>query len=63
VAEVYVDKLSTIFLGHKINSVTVIHMEVPCCLGTLKIVEEALAKSGKNIPVKVYNLSLQGEII
>lgn len=61
--EEYVKKLTEIFKEGEIRSITVVRMEVPCCAGTLKIVEEALRRSGKNILMKEYTLSLQGEII
>jgi Pyruvate/2-oxoacid:ferredoxin oxidoreductase delta subunit len=59
----YVDKLSAILKGNDINSITVAYMEVPCCFGFVKVVEEALVRSGKNIPVKAMQISIKGEII
>ncbi|MBI4845505.1 MAG: 4Fe-4S ferredoxin [Candidatus Omnitrophica bacterium] len=61
--EEYTEKLSEIFKSNNIKSITVAHMEVPCCFGTVQIVEQALKKSGKNIIIKEYNISLQGQII
>lgn len=59
----YVDKLSLIFQSNNIRSVSICRMEVPCCGGTGRIVEEALKRSGKNIIIKEYTISLRGEII
>lgn len=59
----YIDKLSLIFMYNDIQSLTVVHMEVPCCSGTTHIVQEALKRSGKQIIIKDYTISLQGEII
>jgi Pyruvate/2-oxoacid:ferredoxin oxidoreductase delta subunit len=59
----YVDKLAAIFSKHRIKSVAIVHMEVPCCSGTSFIVEKALEKSGKNIILKEYTVSLNGELI
>ncbi len=59
----YVEKLTAIFQNHDIKSVTIVRMEVPCCGGTERIVEEALQRSGKNIILRGYTISLQGEII
>ena len=61
--ERYVEKLSNIFSRKDINSVTITRMEVPCCGGTLAIVQQALKRSGKNVIIKEYTISLQGEII
>ena len=61
--EEYVEKLAAILRDNNIRSVTVLRMEVPCCGGTVSVVEEALQKSGKNIIMKEYTISLRGEII
>ncbi|HPO50551.1 MAG TPA: 4Fe-4S binding protein [Spirochaetota bacterium] len=59
----YIEKLAAIFTNHNVKSVTIVRMEVPCCGGTNYIVEEALKRSGKNIIIKEYTISLKGEII
>lgn len=61
--EEYVEKLAQIFKNNKIKSITAVHMEVPCCFGTGKIVEEAVKQSGKNIVIKEYTISLKGELV
>jgi hypothetical protein len=61
--EAYIEKLSNIFSHNNIRSVTILHMEVPCCFGTVKFVEEALKLSGKNIIVKDYTISTSGVIL
>lgn len=50
--ENYAFKLSQILSSHDIKSVTVIRMEVPCCSGIVHAVNEALASSGKMIPLQ-----------
>lgn len=60
---VYIEKLAVILKENEIKSLSVARMEVPCCSGTTAILEEALKKSGKNIPIREYVISLQGEII
>jgi len=37
-------------------------MEVPCCHSIEKIVVESINKSGKNIILKVYTISIDGKI-
>jgi ferredoxin len=63
VIESYIEKLAAIFTINKINSITIVHMEVPCCSGTNVVVQKALEKAQKNIFVKEYTISLDGEII
>jgi len=60
--EEYIDKLAAIFSMHKINSITIVRMEVPCCGGISVIVQKALEKAGKNIFIKDYTISIDGEI-
>lgn len=62
-SSVYVDKLTSIFKNQEIQSVTIVHMEVPCCGGVETIIKEALLESGKNIIIKDYTVSMTGELI
>ncbi len=57
----YVAKLTEIFKENDLNSITVAHMEVPCCNGIVWAVEEALEKSGKNIPYNKVEISVRGQ--
>lgn len=59
----YVEKLALILERQEIKSITLVHMEVPCCGGVEMIVNEALKKAQKNILVKDYTISLNGELI
>lgn len=57
----YEERFTEIFTKNEINSVTVVIMEVPCCSGMPKAVENALKRAGKTPPVKEVVLSLKGE--
>ncbi|MDD3375124.1 MAG: 4Fe-4S binding protein [Candidatus Omnitrophica bacterium] len=59
----YVEKLANIFKTQDINSLTIVHMEVPCCSATVNIALEALKQSGKNIIIKEYTISIDGRVI
>ncbi|MGF7118482.1 ATP-binding protein [Methanobacterium oryzae] len=59
----YVDKLAEIFKKQNIKSISIVHMEVPCCSGIEIIVKRALEKAQKNIIIKDYTISIGGEII
>lgn len=61
--DAYVEKLTLIFEQQEINSITLVHMEVPCCGGVEAIIKAAMQKSGKNILVKDYTVSIEGELI
>lgn len=57
----YVDKLALIFSSNEIKSITVAIMEVPCCRGLDIMVREALAKSGRQIPLESLIIGVNGE--
>jgi ferredoxin len=61
--ESYIQKLTSMIADTKINSLTVVMMEVPCCGGLLHMAQTARSNSGRNIPVKQAIVSLQGEVI
>jgi len=62
-ASLYRNKLAEIFRTANIHSVTVVNMEVPCCFGLKRLVEEAMELSGKHIPLSQITISIKGEII
>ena len=59
----YIEKLAEIFTRHTIKSITVARMEVPCCGGVRYVVEMALEKAGKKIPVEERTITIQGGIV
>ena len=63
VREDYIEKLAYIFENKNIKSITIVHMEVPCCSGIEYMVTEAIKKSQKDIDIKKYCISLSGDII
>lgn len=60
--DAYVRKLTDIFSMSTIKSITVLAMEVPCCGGIVTAAKQALAASGKEIPLKVVTVGIRGEI-
>lgn len=61
-ARAYAQKLSEILKQNNIASITVAHMEVPCCSALNWVVSKALETSGKKIPIKQYEITVKGEI-
>jgi hypothetical protein len=61
--EVYVQKLTALIEDARINTLTVVMMQVPCCRGLLALASEAVAESSRKIPVKAVVVGLQGEIL
>lgn len=58
----YVQKLAAIFQQNDIRSITLARMEVPCCGGLVNVVRAALALAGKQLPVEVVTLGVDGEV-
>ncbi len=61
--EVYVDKLTAMITDTKINTLTVVMMEVPCCGGLLGMAQMAIQRSARKIPVKQVIVDVQGKVI
>jgi NAD-dependent dihydropyrimidine dehydrogenase PreA subunit len=62
VGDQYLEKLTEIFTQNPIRSVSVIHMEVPCCFGAVTLVREALKRSGRAIPFADITVTIAGEV-
>jgi NAD-dependent dihydropyrimidine dehydrogenase PreA subunit len=62
-ADYYEKKLATIFAGNNIRSVTVVHMEVPCCFGLVSVVKNAIETSGKTVPFAEVTVGVKGDIL
>ena len=58
----YSEKLTAIFRGNDIRSVTLLRKEVPCCGGLEHAVKTALAASGKDIPLTVQVVNIDGTL-
>ena len=58
----YSEKFTAIFRGNDIRSVTLLRMEVPCCGGLEHAVKTALAASGKDIPLTVQVVNIDGTL-
>lgn len=59
----YSEKLTEIFAGNEIKSITVTRMIVPCCGGLEYAVKTAIKASGKDIPLQVVTIDTKGNIV
>ncbi|MCW4009008.1 MAG: 4Fe-4S ferredoxin [Candidatus Bathyarchaeota archaeon] len=62
-ARAYAQKLTEILKQNNVAAITVAHMEVPCCTGLKWALDRALEASGKQIPVKEYEVKVGGELV
>ncbi|MBP1667297.1 MAG: 4Fe-4S ferredoxin [Bacteroidetes bacterium] len=61
--EIYIDKLTILIDSAKVNTITVMMMEVPCCGGLLQMVKTALSRASRKVPVKQMIISISGEVL
>ena len=59
----YVEKLKAMIDHANINTITVVIMEVPCCGGLVTIVQQALDKASRKVPVKRIVIGVRGEVL
>jgi NAD-dependent dihydropyrimidine dehydrogenase PreA subunit len=57
----YVDKLTAMITQSNIKSLTVVHMEVPCCNGLIAMARQAVANSGQDIPLETVCIGIRGD--
>ncbi|MEE9436039.1 MAG: hypothetical protein V3V37_05090 [Candidatus Adiutricales bacterium] len=61
--DVYLEKIKAWFEGAKINTLTVLIMQVPCCMGLLNLARRAVQASSRKVPVKFVVVGVEGEIL
>ena len=59
----YSEKLSAIFAGGGIRSITLTRMTVPCCGGMEFAIRRALERSGRDIPFRVVTIDTDGSVL
>lgn len=58
----YTEKLTELIRANDLTSITVVRMEVPCCGGIVMAARQALAASGKDIPLREVTVGINGEL-
>lgn len=61
--ETYVQKLTAMIDTARVNTITILMMEVPCCGGLLHMVKAAQAKATRKVPVRQIIAGISGEIL
>ena len=61
--EPYAQKLAAMLVQSSIRSLTVVHMEVPCCMGLVRIAEAARQMAGLDVPLDEVVISTRGEVL
>jgi len=61
--EEYIEKIVALIDTARINMLTVMIMEVPCCGGLMRMVLQAVARAIRIVPVKKVVVGVEGNII
>lgn len=61
--EVYSEKVASLIDDAKINTLTVMTMQVPCCAGLVAIAQAGASQAKRKIPIKSIVISLQGDVL
>ena len=61
--DIYAQKIQSWFEDAEINTLTVLIMQVPCCMGLVSTARQALAASSRKVPMKVVVVGLQGDVL
>lgn len=61
--DMYAEKVKSWIETAKINTLTIMIMQVPCCMGLVSMVQEVIKNGGRKIPVKYVIVGLQGEVL
>ncbi|MDP2854603.1 MAG: 4Fe-4S binding protein [Smithellaceae bacterium] len=59
----YIEKIRRLVDEAKINTLTVMMMQVPCCRGLMQIAQAALQKATRKVPLKAVVVSIQGDVL
>lgn len=61
--EMYLQKMIRLIDEARVNTITVMIMEVPCCGGLLQLVMNAAKTANRKVPVKAIVIGIQGEVL
>jgi NAD-dependent dihydropyrimidine dehydrogenase PreA subunit len=61
--DIYVQKLVRLINEAKVNTITAVIMEVPCCGGLSQMVQMAVQQASRKVPVKEIVVGIKGEVL
>ncbi len=61
--DIYLEKIKSWIDDAKINTLTVLIMQVPCCGGLLNLAQQAAEGTTRKVPIKYVVVGVQGEIL
>jgi hypothetical protein len=61
--DIYVQKLVKLIDESRVNTITVVIMEVPCCGGLSQMVKMATQMASRKVPVKEVVIGIKGDVL
>jgi len=61
--QAHLSKLTEVLKKSDIKSLTIVHMEVPCCSGLVYLARQAIKSSGRDIPLRDVTIGIKGGIL
>ena len=61
--DIYVQKLVKLIDDARVNTITVVIMEVPCCGGLSQMIQTAIQMASRRVPVKEVVIGIKGEVL
>ncbi|MBN1985402.1 MAG: 4Fe-4S ferredoxin, partial [Prolixibacteraceae bacterium] len=61
--EVYIQKLTHLIDTARVNTITAVIMEVPCCGGLSQMIQIAAHNASRKVPIKEVVISIRGEVL
>ncbi len=59
----YIEKIRRMADEARINTLTVVIMQVPCCRGLMQITQTGLQKAARKVPLKAIIVGLKGDVL
>ncbi len=61
--DVYQQKIKSLIDEAKINTLSVLIMEVPCCMGLLSLAKQAADTAERKVPIKATVIGVKGDVL
>jgi NAD-dependent dihydropyrimidine dehydrogenase PreA subunit len=61
--EIYIRKITELADNAEIKTITVMTMEVPCCMGLVEILKNGLAGASRKVPARHVTVGIRGDIL
>ena len=61
--DIYVQKLTRLIDEARVNTITVVIMEVPCCGGLSQMIQIATQMASRKVPVKEVIIGIKGDVL